>query len=85
MSWDSLLPAIMDAFKIDPSSRNTYVAVVSPVTCLNRLREAERKAADFGWPYNAINLGSLAMEFVDFYSKSPWEAAAQKARNCGSR
>lgn len=67
-SWGSLLPAVIEAFKTHPGSKDTPVAVVSPSTWLSRLREAERKAADHG----STTPSSPAIKLLDFYSNGLW-------------
>lgn len=67
-SWESLLPAVIESFKIHPGSKNTPVAVVSPSTWLTRLREAERKAAGRG----STTPPSPAIKLLDFYSNGLW-------------
>lgn len=67
-SWQSLLPAVLDAFKIHSGLKNAPIAIVSPATWLDRLREVERKAGDHG----STRSSSPAMKLVDFYSNDLW-------------
>lgn len=71
-SWESLLTAIIEAFKIDTGSKNRPVAVVSPSTWLTRLREAERTAADHG----SITPSTPAMKLAEFYSNNLWGSSS---------
>lgn len=71
-SWKSLLPAVLDAFKIHTGPKNAPIAIVSPETWLDRLREAERKAGDHG----STKSSSPAMKLVDFYSNDLWRSGS---------
>lgn len=66
-SWDSLIPAVVEAFKFGPNYDNMSVTVVSPCTWLARLREAERKTSD-------STTSSPAIKLLDFYSNNLWDS-----------
>lgn len=70
-SWESLLPAVIEAFKICPNSSNTSVTIVSPPTWLARLRGAERKASD----HESTTSPSPAVRLLDFYSNNLWDSS----------
>lgn len=72
-SWESLLPAFIEALESQPGYKDKPIAVVSPSTWLSRLRESERKAAD----HDGTKPSTPATKLFNFYSKDLWESGSE--------